>query len=275
MRSKGHLGGWLSACAVAILAFAPTARARVDVPASPDHWVIDKAGVFDHQPALRQKLESLLAELNEETTDQIKVLTVPSTEGEDIFTFAERTAERWRLGQKKKDNGALIVLDVNDHRVRIHTYYGLEGALPDQWIGTLSRRIATQYFREGRYAEGLYQMTVEVVNKVTKESGVKLDNMPRPARDTGSNYPILIVFAVMALVFWLSWRSQRRMRHRRYWSGPWRGAYWGPSWSSGGSWSGGGSSWGGSFGGGGGSFGGGSALGGGGMTGGGGGGASW
>jgi uncharacterized protein len=250
------------------------AVARVDVNDT-GKFVVDTAGVFAGHPDLREKLERVLGDLERQTTDQIKVLTVPSTDGEDIFAFSQRTAERWKLGEKRKSNGALIVLDVNDHRVRIHTYYGLEGSLPDQWIGTLSRHIAQEYFRGGRYAEGLYEMTLSVVNKVTADAGVKLVDAPAPrfmpnSNNRGGWWPLAVVVAVILIVFWISWRSRRQIGAGRHGQGgAWAGPSWGPSWtSSGGSWSGG-SSWGGGFGGGGGSFGGG------GMSGGGGGGASW
>lgn len=263
-------------CTLAALA-APAALA-VDVQ-DPGTFVVDNANVLDADT--RQKLESLLKQLEQKTTTQIKLLTVPTLDGEDIFAFSQRHADRWKLGQKDKDNGALVVFALADRRVRIHTYYGLEGTLPDAWIGTLSRHIAQTYFRAGNYSQGLDEMVRSVVQRVADEAGVKLDDappprfMPPPAPAIPAGFfvcaAILLLLMVPALLILFSNRHRRRGRKRGAWdwgrvfapaSGPW-----GP-WSggSGGFGSGG---FGGGFGGGGGSFGGG------GSSGGGGGGASW
>ena len=95
----------------------------------PGTYVVDTAGVI--QTSDRRQLEGWLRELEQKTTAQVKVLTVQTTEGEDIFSFVQRHAEAWKLGQKGKDNGALIALALQERRVRIHTGYGLEGVLPD------------------------------------------------------------------------------------------------------------------------------------------------
>ena len=123
-------------------------------------------------------MEGWLRELERKTTAQVKVLTVPTTDGEDIFGFVQRHAEAWRLGRKGKDNGALIALAVKERRVRIHTGYGLEGVLPDSWAGTASRRVATDFFRAGKYAEGLLALTVATANRVADGARVKLTGAP-------------------------------------------------------------------------------------------------
>jgi uncharacterized protein len=266
-----------AACAMALAV--PAARAVVDVQ-DPGTFVVDNANVLD--ASVRQKLENLLKQLEQKTTTQIKLLTVPTLEGEDIFTFSQRHADRWKLGQKEKDNGALVVFALKDRRVRVHTYYGLEGTLPDSWIGTLSRQIAQEYFRAGNYSQGLDEMVRSVAQRVADEAGVQLDDAP-PPRFMPPPPPaipaglfvcavILLAFIVPALLTLYRNRHRPKGRKRGYWdwgqifappSGPW-----GPR--SGGSGSGFGSGgFGGGFGGGGGSFGGG------GSSGGGGGGASW
>jgi uncharacterized protein len=263
----------------AAVAFAPhPALAVVDIQ-DPGTFVVDRAGVLD--AGTREKLENLLKQLEQKTTTQIKLLTVPSLEGEDIFTFSQRHADRWKLGQKGKDNGALVVFALKDRRVRIHTYYGLEGTLPDSWIGTLSRQIAQEYFRPGNYSQGLDQMVRSVVQRVADEEGVKLDDAPpprfMPPRAPAVNLEnyflcaFVLLFIVIPALFTLLRGRRRRGRRRGYWD--WGGVFapptgnWGPWSSRGGGFGSGG--FGGGFGGGGGSFGGG------GRSGGGGGGASW
>ena len=109
------------------------AQAEVSV-SDPGTYVVDQADIIG--PSAERQLEGWLQELAQKTTAQVKVLTVPTTEGEDFFTFVHRHAESWKLGQKVKDNGALIALALQERRVRIHTGYGLEGALPDSGTGS-------------------------------------------------------------------------------------------------------------------------------------------
>lgn len=253
------------------IVFASRLEAELTVPQTGD-YVVDQAGVID--PQVKAAIEDWLGELEQKTTAQVKVLTVQSTDGEDIFQFTQRHYDRWKLGKKGKDNGALVVLDVKDHKVRIHTGYGLEGVLPDSWCGSLSRSIAQEYFKRGAYGSGLQQMAIVIANRIADEAGVKLSTPQHRFQGDSSNslstWVMLIIIVVLLLLYWI----QRRRRPGRYGTmgrssnrgGPWYGGGMG-----GGSWGGG--SWGGGYSGGG-SFGGGS-WGGGGMSGGGGGGASW
>ena len=163
----------LSLAAPALLA--PAAGAAVTVK-DPGTYVVDTAGLID--AGTERRVEGWLRELEQKTTAQVKILTVPTTEGEDIVGFAQRHAEAWKLGRKGKDNGALIILTLKERRVRIHTGYGLEGVLPDSWAGTASRRVAADFFSKGKYAEGLLALTVATANRVADTARVKLTGAP-------------------------------------------------------------------------------------------------
>lgn len=260
-----------------VLAAAALSRGAVTV-AEPGTFVVDRAGVID--APTQQRLENWLKELEQKTTAQVKVLTVKSLGDEDIFSFSQRHFVAWKLGQKGKDNGAMIVLSLEPHRVRIHTGYGLEGALPDSWCGTLSRDVAANFFKAGDYSAGLEKLTTAVVNKVADEYHVVIAGVPdfrhQPAGGfSAGGLLCLLAFLVIGLPAFFSLVAYlARRRGRRTWSrGGGSPVFWGPAWYD--MFSGGGSSWtsgsGGGFGGG---FGGGS-FGGGGGSGGGGGGASW
>ncbi|MCP4251530.1 MAG: TPM domain-containing protein [bacterium] len=260
-----------------------------------DRFVVDRANLID--AGTERKMEAWLAELHQKTTATVLVLTVTSMEGEDIDSFAQRIAEEWKPGTKEKDNGALIVLAVKERKIKIQTGYGLEGALPDSWCGTLSRAVAKEHFKRGQYAEGLARMAVSVANKVGDESNVTLAGMPTIRHGGGSASgggirvgrgksllgavcSCVVPLIVLSIVF----GSRNRGRHARggwrgggIWQGLFLGSVLSNMMSNGGrsSWGGGGGfgSGGGGFGGfGGGGFGGGSFGGG---FGGGGGGASW
>lgn len=206
---------------VLALVLVPTALyAEVSI-SDPSTFVVDTAGVID-DPVERQ-LEGWLRELKQKTTAQVKVLTVATTEGEDIFSFVHRHAESWKLGQKGKDNGALIAVALKERRVRIHTGYGLEGALPDSWAGSLSRAVASQFFKQGQFSQGLLQLTIATANKVADAQQVKLTGIPqyryRPGQQGGSGtslgvgiFPLLILFAILSSM-------RRRRRYYNAWGG--------------------------------------------------------
>lgn len=257
-----------------LLALTRTALGEVTVD-DPGRFVVDQAGALDAQT--RQELEDKLKKLEQQTTAQVKLLTVKSLDDEEVFSFSQRHYTRWKLGQKGKDNGALIVLSLQPHRIRIHTGYGLEGALPDSWCGSISRRVAGQYFKQGRYSQGLRDLTLAVIDKVGAEYGIKPAAPPPQAAPAGSIIGglvcvlFIVVFLIPLLATLIAFLVQRKGRRR--WGGNRPGStQWGPGWfdafptTSSSSWGG---TWGSSGGFGGGSFGGG------GSSGGGGGGASW
>ena len=175
MRGRSQLFSTLFVALLVLWAVPRALRAEITIR-DPGTFVVDTAGIIDDN--VQGRLEGWLRELEQKTTAQVKVLTVETTDGEDFFGFVQRHAESWKLGQKGKDNGALIGLAVKERRVRIHTGYGLEGVLPDSWAGSISRAVAGQYFRKGQYAEGLSRLTIAVANKVADAENVKLSGIP-------------------------------------------------------------------------------------------------
>ncbi len=260
------------AIACCLLAIAPIAsRAEMTIPDT-GAFVVDTAGVIS--AGTQQRLNALLLELQQKTGAQVKVLTVKNTDGEDFFDFVQHQYDMWKLGQKGKDNGALIALTVEGRKVRIHTGYGLEAVLPDSWAGTESRAAAARFFSKGEYSAGLEWLTDQVAQKVAASEGVKLQGRVVQVRRRPAAAPCCGVIVPLIVILLLISSLSRR---RRYY-GRWGGGGLLPGLFIGGMLGnmlgGRGSSWGGGFGGGfgGGGFGG---FGGGGMSGGGGGGASW
>ena len=96
------------------------------------------------------------------TTNQIVILTISSLEGESIEDFANKVFNEWKLGQKDKDNGVLIVVVPDERKMRIEVGYGLEGILPDITAGRIIRNIMAPRFREGDFNGGI----TEGVNRV-------------------------------------------------------------------------------------------------------------
>src|SRR5574344_2192493 len=103
----------------------------------------------------KQESEKYLSSLEDTTGIQIAVLTIDSLQGEDLETYSNKVAETWLLGQKDKDNGALLLIAKNERKIRIETGYGLEEKLTDMKSGLIIRNVILPDFRNGNYSEGI------------------------------------------------------------------------------------------------------------------------
>jgi uncharacterized protein len=115
--------------------------------------VTDNAQILS--PETSRLLTESLKEHESRTGNQIAVLTVPTLNGESIEDYAVKVFEEWKLGQKDKDNGILIVVVPNDRSMRIEVGYGLEGSLTDLTAGRIIRNIMTPRFKNGDYNGGI------------------------------------------------------------------------------------------------------------------------
>lgn len=173
-------------------------------PAAPRDYVVDLAGVIDDSSKAR--LNALLLDLEQKTTSQVLVLTVQRLDGESVEEFAFNTKEKWKLGQKGKDNGVLIVVAVKDRKYRIEVGYGLESVLPDSLVGSIGREYFVPYFRQGDYSTGIYTGTVAVVRTIATHEGVRIANGETAAQPRGAvtGRPVgifqAVVFGFIALV---------------------------------------------------------------------------
>lgn len=122
--------------------------------------VIDQAKVLSANE--KQNLEAKIRNIYKQGKAQIGVIIVPTTGAEGIFDFAMRTAEQWKLGSAKQDNGLLIAVAVNDRKIHIATGYGLEGVLPDIMVGRIIRNQITPYFKSGQYGQGIQAGVMEI-----------------------------------------------------------------------------------------------------------------
>ena len=150
--------------------------AGVNLPASPPRYVVDMAGVIED--AVESKLNGYLQELEQKTTAQMIVLTLPSLEGAEIRDFALNLAhDKWKLGQAGKDNGILLLVAVNDRKYTIEVGYGLEGVIPDSLAGEIGRRYLVPYFKQNDYSNGIYAASLVLANTIAKDAGVTISSM--------------------------------------------------------------------------------------------------
>src|SRR5947207_14416132 len=115
--------------------------------------VVDEANILS--PAARERLTAALKAHEDATTNQIAVLTVPTIQPDSIEDYAVKVFASWKLGQKGKDNGVLVVVVPKDHKMRIEVGYGLEPTLTDGAAGQIIRAQMTPWFKSGNYDRGI------------------------------------------------------------------------------------------------------------------------
>jgi uncharacterized protein len=129
--------------------------------------VNDYAGMIS--PSARADIEARLEALERSDSTQAAVLTVESLEGRPIEEFSMKVAERWKIGQKRLDNGVIIVVARQDRRLRIEVGYGLEGRLTDLVAGRIIDNEMKPAFRSGDYDGGFRKGVDAVIRAVRGE----------------------------------------------------------------------------------------------------------
>lgn len=165
----------------------------------------------------KNELNDYLNSLNSQTGVQIAVLTILSLEGESIEDYSMKVAEKWQLGQKNKDNGALLVVAIQDRELRIETGYGLEGSLTDAKCGLIIRNVITPYFRSNEYGKGIIAGVKNIAGVATDNAELVSTKVAQPQSDedeeqSGSGL-IPFAFVVLFMVFMIGGIG-RRSYHR-------------------------------------------------------------
>jgi uncharacterized protein len=248
------LGGalWLS----------PTRAAEPNFPELTGR-VVDDAEILS--PADEEGLTQELSALEDKSSDQLVVVTLPSLQGYTIEDYGYQLGRHWGIGTAKLNNGVLLIVAPNEHKVRIEVGYGLEGTLTDALSKIIIDNAILPKFRAGDYAGGIKDGVRDIIKVLTGDAAEVEDRAKaRPDADQPEIDWLMVIFWVLMLS-WIAYSMYRNARYeadrgrRSGWSGPifMPGPSGGSDWgsSSGTSWGGGG------FSGGGGNFGGGGASG--------------
>ena len=168
----------------------------------PSNYVNDFAGVLD--AATQARLNDLCREVEQKAQAQISVVTVKSTDGEDVFSYAVDLYQKWRIGKKGSDRGVLILQATQDRKFGASVGYGLEPILPDGKIGGFRREVVP-YLARGDYAAGLSLMTSEIADVIAKDAGVTLNARPplaatRPRPAPGGGVGAVVVIFILFLI---------------------------------------------------------------------------
>jgi uncharacterized protein len=181
------------------------ASAQIAVPPLTGR-VVDQTATLSASDA--DALTQRLKDLETRKGSQVAVLIVPTTQPESIEQFSIRVAEAWKIGRKKIDDGALLVVAKNDRKLRIEVGYGLEGALPDVTARRIIDEIIVPRFRTGDFAGGISAGVDRLIRIIDGEPLPKpVPEASHSSADTGVLFNIifspfgLIGYAAIAAIF--------------------------------------------------------------------------
>ena len=188
-----------------------------DVP-SYSSYVNDYAGVISEKD--KASMEDVAKEVEEKTGAQIAVLTVKSMAPyTSIDQFGMAVAEKWKVGQKDKDTGIILILAMEERRVRIEVGYGLEGIFNDAKVGRILDNTVLPYFRGGDFSAGLRRGMFKIADTIGTEMNVELDERTKMQDNTFTEkLCMLIFFIIFVSIFVMMIRRMNNAKRtgRRY-----------------------------------------------------------
>ncbi len=226
--------------------------------------IVDNANLLT--PEDRAAIEAELAALEQKSSDQIAVVTVPSLEGFAIEDYGVRLGRYWGIGQKGKDNGVILIVAPNERKVRIEVGRGLEPQLTDLMSNLIIQNAMLPAFRRGDFSGGIRAGVRDIKDVVLGDTEAVRQRAKGMGEGQGPDAMALLILAIWIGIFlyitWVQTQHARQMPHnmgragrrgRRYrdggiviipgGAGDWSGGSWGGG--GGGGWSGGGGGFGG------------------------------
>ncbi len=264
---------WVKNSCLLLFSTLSVTLAAQEIPERSSTLVTDYTGTLSSSDI--QSLENKLVEFDKTSSSQIAVVIIKTLDGNEIAMYANELFNKWGIGGKKNNNGILVLVAMEERKMRIETGYGMEGSLPDAIAKRIIDNDMKPAFKQGNYYEGINKATDNIIAYTKGE--YKADEDYYNESEAFPFYIIFIVIGIFVLIivfrvreaqqysrlnhigFWAAWALLNAVRNKP--GGKWR------DFSSGrgsfGGWSGGGSNWGSGGGGGFGGFGGGSSGGGG------------
>lgn len=203
---RGTLFNFLLAASLPMLAFAYSS------PGQPHGFVNDFAGVLTVEQ--RTSLETELAVFQNDTLNEIAVVTVKNLGGDTVENFAEELFREWGIGKKGQDNGVLMLVAVDDRRMRIEVGYGLEGALTDAQSNWIINNVMKPAFRANDFSGGIGAAVSKIID-ATKGEVVPSESSNRQGSGNGFD-PSNIFFLVIFIPVWL---ASILGRSKSWWAG--------------------------------------------------------
>jgi len=161
--------------------------------------VVDNADLLSQEQ--EEKITSQLETLESITSDQLVVVTLKSLDGYDIADYGYQLGRHWKIGQKEKDNGALLIVAPNERKVRIEVGYGLEGILTDARSAGIIQDVILPAFKSGEYDTGIESGVSAIVNMLANPSHA--DEIAQVDSDDPESlfailFPLIAFFSIFA-----------------------------------------------------------------------------
>src|ERR1700680_486940 len=198
-----HRSSFVFALAFALIA--STALA-LDVPPPPTTFYTDKAGLLDESQC--RALNDKLAQFEQTSGAQFIIYVFPSLGGEVLEDFTIRCAERWKVGNKKYDNGLILFVFVKERKLRIEVGYGLEPTITDAFSRRVIEEYVAPHFRTGDYAGGLNAAADAIIAEIQHKEAPVAPAQPRNVSRgvsgrsaAGCSSAVSIIFVILFLIF--------------------------------------------------------------------------
>jgi uncharacterized protein len=207
--------GLIIASFVVLTLFSGQAHA-LDVPAAPtlETPIVDQTGTLT--PEQVKQLATQIATSRKEKSYQIGILIVSSVGNDEYLEgYSLKVSREWGIGEKDKSNGVLLLVAIDDRKLRIEVGRGLEGDLTDVKANRIIRNVITPKFKEGKYYEGIS----EGINSIQ----LAVANKPDPAAEKEAAEPVdwsaIITMGMFIVIGTLSWLGAVLGRTKSWWAG--------------------------------------------------------
>lgn len=187
-----------------VLALAASLAAAVGfgdsaIPPTPQHYFNDYAHLVS--PSDGERLDARLKAFEQESTNQIVVAIFPELPSPSLDDFTIRTAQAWRVGQKKLDNGVVLFVFVKDHKTKLEVGYGLEDKIPDAVAKRILQDVLKPRFKEGNFVAGL-DAAIDALVAATR--GLEVPARKEPSRTVALAVLLAVLFPAFILLIVLA-----------------------------------------------------------------------
>ena len=170
-------------------------------PPNPPRLVNDLAGVLSKEQVAI--LEEKLVALDDSTSNQIAVVILKTLEGYEVQEYANKLFRSWGIGNKKTNNGVLILASIEDRKIWIEVGYGLEGAIPDITASSIYRNEIVPEFKQQNYYRGI-DNAINALSKAAVGEYKTKRNKPSSGKDGGGSiltfiFIIIVVFLILGI----------------------------------------------------------------------------
>ncbi|MCM2339352.1 MAG: TPM domain-containing protein [Burkholderiales bacterium] len=185
-----------------------------NVPDKPNKFVNDYTKTFSEGD--KDILEVKISNFEKESTNEIAIVLIPSLDGDTIENVAQEIFTKWGIGKKDKNNGVLMLIAMEEHKTRIHTGYGVEGALTDIGTSYIQSDIMSPAFREGKYFAGIDGALDKIIESLKGENIVPEGyEEATTAKTIKKNFEIFFVLGFIIL----QWLVAILRRSKSWWAG--------------------------------------------------------